>query len=114
MKQTSGEWVTVEFNGERKQILREKLPEAQQMAAHMQEAARREGYPEERIKEEFTLRIAEEDSTVSSRTTNQEVRQALLEFREKDMLRKQTDPEYRELWEKREESLKKIALWDDE
>lgn len=62
----------------------------------------------------MTLAEEEKDSTVISRTTNQEVRQALLEFREKDTLRKRNDPEYRKLWEKREESLKKIALWDDE
>ena len=45
--------------------------------------------------------------------TNEEVKQALLEFREEDRLRKQTDPEYRELWEKREKELQKFIFPND-
>jgi hypothetical protein len=52
--------ILVEFNGTRKSILRAKLPEARQMEAHMQELARKAGYPEQEIKEQFTLRIVEE------------------------------------------------------
>ena len=41
------EWVLVEFNGTRKTILREKLPEAQKMAEEMYDLAIRAGYPEQ-------------------------------------------------------------------
>jgi alkylhydroperoxidase/carboxymuconolactone decarboxylase family protein YurZ len=54
------ETIVVEFNGTRKAILKEKLPEARQMEAHMQAAARKAGMPEQEIKEMFTLRIVEE------------------------------------------------------
>lgn len=59
-KQKEDPYILVEFNGTRKAILKEKLPEAQKMEAQMQEAARRAGYPEQEIKDMFTLRIVKE------------------------------------------------------
>ena len=51
------EWVLAEFNGTRKTILREKLPEAEKMAGEMYDLAIRAGYPEQYAKDHFTLRI---------------------------------------------------------
>lgn len=54
--------VMVEFNGTRKTILREKLPEAEKMAKEMYNLAIKAGYPEEYAKEHFTLRIVKDES----------------------------------------------------
>ena len=59
-KQKEDPYILVEFNGTRKAILKEKLPEARKMETQMQEAARRAGYPEQEIKDMFTLRIVKE------------------------------------------------------
>ena len=55
------EWVLVEFNGTRKTILREKLPEAEKMAEGMYHQAIRGGYPEQYAKYHFALRIVAEE-----------------------------------------------------
>lgn len=61
------EWVLVEFNGTRKTILREKLPEAEKMAEEMYDLAIRAGCPEQYAKDHFALRIvAEEVNGVSN------------------------------------------------
>ena len=49
--------ITVEFNGTRKSILEEKLPEAQKMAEELYNAALRAGYPETYAKGHFTIQI---------------------------------------------------------
>ena len=61
MPQDSSKWITVEFDGARKSILKEKLPEAQKMEAEMQAAARKAGIPEQEIAESFTLRIVKDE-----------------------------------------------------
>lgn len=53
--------VTVEFNGTRKSILEEKLPEAQKMAEELYKAALKTGYPDSYAKEHFTLRIMKDE-----------------------------------------------------
>ena len=59
--QDSNKWITVEFNGTRKSILKEKLPEAQQMAAEMQALARKSGMPEVQVQELFTLKTVKDE-----------------------------------------------------
>ena len=60
------EWVLAEFNGTRKTILREKLPEAEKMAEEMYDLAIRAGYPEQYAKDHFALRmVAEEVNGIS-------------------------------------------------
>lgn len=60
MKENKDPYMLVEFGGTRKVILREKLSKARETEAYMQEMARKAGYSEQRIKEQFTLRIVEE------------------------------------------------------
>ncbi len=54
------EWLLVEFNGTRKTVLREKLPEAEKMAEEMYDLAIKAGYSEQYAKDHFTLRIVAE------------------------------------------------------
>ena len=60
MDSNKNPYVLVEFNGTRKAILREKLPEARKMEAYMQDASRKAGTPPQEIAEQFTLRILED------------------------------------------------------
>ena len=53
-------YILVEFNGTRKAILKEKLPEAQQMAAEMQALALKAGYPQEEAEKLYTLKIVKD------------------------------------------------------
>ena len=53
-------WIMVEFNGTRKSILKERLPDAQKMADEMYSLAIKAGYTEEYAKEHFTLRIVKD------------------------------------------------------
>ena len=53
--------ILVEFGGTRKEILKEKLPQAQEMEAYMQATARKAGLPEQEIEEMYTLRIVKDE-----------------------------------------------------
>ena len=61
MERNNSKWITVEFGGTRKSILREKLPEAREMEAYMQATARKAGISEKRIEELYTLRIVKDE-----------------------------------------------------
>lgn len=61
--ETSGQkYITVEFNGTRKEILAEKLPAAREMESIMQAAARKSGIPQEEIHRLYTLRIVTDEA----------------------------------------------------
>ena len=56
------EWILVEFNGTRKTILREKLPEAEKMAEELYNLAIKAGYTEQYAEDHFTLRVVKDES----------------------------------------------------
>ena len=55
-------YILIEFNGTQRAILREKLPEAEQMAADMRALAIKAGHTPEQAEQLFTLRIVRDES----------------------------------------------------